>query len=457
MENGSGTLQMATLNLQQEIPLDDSWDVVVLGGGPAGSAAAIAAAREGARTLLAEATGCLGGMATAGLLAAWCPFSDGEKIIYRGIAEKVFTASKAGIPHVRPDALDWVRLDPEALKRIWDDMVTASGASVLFHTRCCAVQTDGRGTVTAVLLANKAGLTAVRAKTYVDCTGDGDVCAWAGAQFEMGAEGTGELQPCTHCFMISNVDEYALNYGLAQPFGNHHESPIFKMRDSGRYPLVRDYHFITLLVGPATVCHNTGHLWITDPTDPQHLSKAMMHGRKLVKQLYDGMKKFSPAAYANAYLAASGELMGVRESRRIIGDYVLTLDDYLARRSFDDEIARNSYPIDIHNTPDEADDFRAGKKGAMERFENYKKGESHGIPFRSLIPKGLHNVLVAGRCISTDRSVQGSTRIMPCCMAVGEAAGMAAAMADDGLVRSVDPGKLRGKLRENGAYLPNSK
>ena len=445
---------MATLNLQHEIPLDDSWDVVVLGGGPAGSAAAIAAAREGARTLVVEATSCLGGMATAGLLAAWCPFTDGEKIIYRGIAEKVLAASKAGIPHVPTDALDWVRLDPEALKRVWDDMVTAAGAIVLFHTRCCGVQTDGRGTVTAVLLANKAGLTAVRAKTYVDCTGDGDVCAWAGAPFEMGAEGTGELQPATHCFMISNVDEYALNYGLAAPFGNHPTSPLFAMRDSGRYPLVKDYHFITLLVGPSTVCHNSGHLWITDPTDPRHMTQAMMYGRKLVKQMYDGMKEFSPAAYANAYLAASGELMGVRESRRITGDYVITLEDYLARRSFDDEIARNSYPIDIHNTPDEADDFRSGKTGAMERFENYKRGESHGIPYRSLVPKGLHNVLVAGRCISTDRSVQGSTRIMPCCMAVGEAAGMAAAMATDGLVRSVDASRLRARLREHGAYLP---
>ena len=128
-------------HLQRSIPIDDSWDVIVAGGGPAGCTAAAAAAREGARTLLIEATGCLGGMGTSGLVSAWCPFSDQEKIIYRGMAQKVFEACKAGMPHINPDALDWVAIDHERLKRIYDNLVVESGAEVLFNTFLADVET----------------------------------------------------------------------------------------------------------------------------------------------------------------------------------------------------------------------------------------------------------------------------------------------------------------------------
>ena len=147
---------MKTFTLtQREVLLDDSWDVIVVGGGPAGCTAAAAAAREGARTLLIEATGCLGGMGTAGLVPAWCPFSDKEKIIYRGLAEKVLDACKQGMPHVKADALDWVPIDPERLKRIYDDLVLEAGAKVLFNTSLCAVETDGQGSVSAIIVVEQ--------------------------------------------------------------------------------------------------------------------------------------------------------------------------------------------------------------------------------------------------------------------------------------------------------------
>ena len=442
----------------REIPLDDSWDVIVVGGGPAGCTAAAAAAREGAKTLLAEFTGALGGMGTSGLVPAWCPFSDREKIIYRGLAEKVFTACKAGMPHVDNNALDWVAIDPELLKRIYDDLVTDAGATVLFHTMVAGVEMECEGVVDAILCANKAGLTAYKAKVYVDCTGDGDVAARAGAEFGKGDETSGEMQPATHCFILSNVNTYHYVHGPRLYAGNPN-SPAWDILASGRYPLIRDEHLCQNLIGPDTVGFNAGHLWDTDSTDPANLSRAMMHGRRLAEEIHKALAEFHPKAFGGAFLAATAQLMGIRETRRIIGDYVLTLDDYLARRSFPDEIARNSYHIDIHTAKDEVEKVRKERKQAVAgRYEQYKKGESHGIPYRCLTPKGLKNLVTAGRCISCDRFAQASIRIMPVCLATGEAAGMAAAHAartSEPDVHAVDTQNLRKRLKEEGAYLPS--
>lgn len=162
----------------RSIPLNTDYDVIVVGGGPSGCTAAAAAARTGAKTLLLEATGSLGGMGTSGLVPAWCPFSDKERIIYRGLAETVFERSKALSPHVAPTDVDWVPIDPEGLKRIYDDLMQEYGVTVLFNTFLCDVDAEN-GEVHAIVTANKAGFTAYSAKTYIDCTGDGDlaVCA----------------------------------------------------------------------------------------------------------------------------------------------------------------------------------------------------------------------------------------------------------------------------------------
>jgi hypothetical protein len=442
-------------SLKREIPVLDGWDVIVAGGGPAGCAAATAAAREGAKTLLIEATGILGGMGTSGLVPAWCPYSDKEQIIYRGIAVEVLNACKAEMPHVKDNDIDWVPIDHELLKRVYDKMVTDSGADVLFFSQCVGVDRDDDGNINYLLVANKAGLQAYKAPVVIDCTGDADLCAFAGAEFEKG-DINGEMMPVTHCFELANVDEYAYLNGVYL-HGHNPDSPIWDIAKDERFPLIKDTHACNNIVGPQTIGFNAGHLWDVDSTDPMSVSKAMIDGRELAHQFRDALAAYCPKAFANAFLVNTGSLMGVRESRRIKGDYTLTIEDWIARQSFTDEICRNSYFIDIHTAKNEVGESLIKKTNpTMERALHYGKGDSHGIPYRCLIPVGLRNVLTAGRAISTDRTVQGSTRVMPVCLAMGEAAGTAAAMAvkNDNDVRAINVDELRDKLRNNGCYLP---
>jgi len=439
----------------RDLPLDDSWDVIVVGGGPSGCTAAASSAREGARTLLIESSGSLGGMGTSALVPAWTPFSDKEKMIYRGLAEKVFRAC-SDVPHIKKDALDWVPIDPERLKRIYDALVTDAGAKVLFHTMLSAVESKD-GKVNTIVVTNKSGLSALRAKVFVDCTGDADLSAWAGADFHKGNEKGEKLMPATHCFALANVDEYALHNGPPM-YGGCADSPVQAMLKSGRYPLIPDTHLCSNIIGPGVVGFNAGHIWNVDNTKPETVSAALITGRKMAEQYRAGLAEFHPKAFGNCFLVMTGSMMGIRETRRIVGDYVLTLEDYVKRRSFADEICRNSYFIDVHWSKEEVEQIRAGRDDWHARCMFYEKGESHGIPYRCLIPKKLDNVLVAGRSISCEQIVQGSVRVMPVCLAMGEAAGMAAALAagkTEGKVRDISVGHLRTRLKEEGGYLPD--
>ncbi len=444
---------MATYTLKpREIQLNDEYEVVVAGGGPAGCAAAIAAARRGAKTLLIEATGCLGGMGTMGLVPAWCPFSDKEKIIYKGIAEEIFKASNAGLDHVKPTDMDWVPIDPEHLKKVYDEKVTEAGVHVLFNTMLSAVEAEN-GEVTTLILSSKSGLTACRAKVYIDCTGDADLATWAGAEvFPM--EDDGGYQPATHCFELSNVDNYGYLHGV-HLHPNNPNSPIYDIVASGEYD-IPDTHMCNNLVYPGTVGFNAGHMWNVDNTDPESISTALIKGRQMAHNMLRALRQYHPAAFANARVSHTAPLMGIRETRRIVGDYVLTVEDYLARRTFEDEICRNCYYIDVHHTADEAKLINSGKWDHEARDRRYGKGESHGLPYRCLTPRGLKNVLVAGRSISTERMVQGSTRVMPVCLAMGEAAGKAAVLAKDAAVvdvHAIDVQELRRQILEDGGYI----
>ena len=379
--------------------------------------------------------GQLGGMGTAGMVPAWCPFSDKEKIIYRGLAEKIFNLSRAGVPHEPKNRLDWVNINPEHLMRVYDQQVAASGAKVLFFSRLAAVEKNAQDQVDAIIVANKNGLTAFKAKVYVDATGDGDLAAWAGADTLK----TDILQSSTLCFSLANVDTYAFRYDSPNLQSDDPNTPINKGIADGRYPKSMG-HICLNLVGPDVVQFNAGHI-DTDATDPWKLSLAMQEGRQLAEQFLKAFQEVSPKAFGNAFLVKTASLLGVRDSRRVVGDYLFTGDDWRARRQFDDEIGRNCYYIDIH------------KSGAVPVF--YKKGESHGIPYRCLTPKGLKNVLVAGRCISTDEEAFGSLRVMPPCLVTGEAAGMAAYHAiQQGHcdVHKVNNQHLRARLKEEGQY-----
>ncbi len=442
---------------ERNIPFDDSWDVIVVGGGPAGCAAAIGAAREGAKALLVEATGVLGGMGTSGLVPAWCPLTDGVRFIYGDLATGIFERCKAGMKHIPADRIHGhIEIDGEALKRIYDDLVTGAGAQVLFNTRLATVETDSSGAVNALLLANKRGLTAYRAKVYIDCSGDADLAAWAGAEFEKGDDG-GAMQPVTLCCIISNVDTEAFQKGPSLHHSNPN-SPGWEMAKDDDFPLLQDCSLCVHVIGPGTVGINALHQWDVDNTIPESTSQGLVTGRKIADQFHRALQKYCPDAFGESYLVTSAPLLGVRETRRIIGDYVLTFDDFKARRSFRDEIARNCYQVDIHPSKEEMLEAIRRRKEPTDRY-CFEKGESHGIPYRCLTPKGLKNVLVAGRSISTDRMVQGSTRVMPVCLAMGEAAGTAAAMAATTVtvdVHDVDTDALRHRLKDRGAYLPET-
>lgn len=425
-----------------KVHFDNQWDVIVVGGGPSGCTAAISAAREGAKTLLIESTGALGGMGTSGLLNAWCPFTDGEKIIYKGLAEKILMESKKGTPHVPDSSYDWQPINTEQLKMVYDSLVTGSGVSVLFFTQLSAVEMKNDNTVDAIIVSNKAGLSALKAKVYIDCSGDGDLSAWAGADYFYGDD-TGSVQASTLCFSVANVNNENYLKEKEHIHGGNPLSPIHKIFGSAKYPLVTDAHLNEKQAGPSFLMFNAGHVQNVNSTNPEQLSAAIIKGRKIAYQLHEGLKENAPDVFLNSYLSGTGALLGIRESRRIKGDYVFTVEDWLERRTFEDEIGRNSYYIDIH------------KKDAQ-RYARYKKGESHGIPYRCLTPAKLKNVLVAGRCISADYQSFGSIRVMPVCLVTGEAAGLAAALAyqrSNNDVHSIDVQFLRKRLKEEGQYL----
>jgi hypothetical protein len=397
----------------------------------------------------------------------FCGYDDREKIIARGIAEHVRLALYRGMPSalearkgVPEDAPDSPAIDPELLKRIYDDLVARSGVRVLFHTQLASVDMAGDGKVDAVLAVNKRGLGAFRARVYVDATGDGDLAAWAGATVEKGDE-TGALQPATQCFMITNVDEERLAQGPGVHFYDP-DSPIWKMIRDEKYPDIIDLHSCFRRTGPGSFGFNTGHVFDVDNTDPESLCRALVHGRKMAGQYRDALAEYHPA-FADSFLSATGSLLGIRETRRIVGDAYLTAADYLAARSFPDEICRNAYGIDVHGP--KARSLEATRMTIAQLKERNRKitrklepGTSLGIPYRCLTPRGLRNVLVAGRCISTDRQVNGTVRVMACCLNTGEAAGTAAAMAAKGSgdVHSVCVNSLRETLKAYGAYLPDA-
>ena len=274
-------------------------------------------------------------------------------------------------------------------------------------------------TIDAIIVSNKAGLVAFKGKVYIDATGDGDLAAWSGASFKRGYDEEGSVQMSSLCFSFANIDSYDYINGPTLYVWKDESTPLYK----------------------AVIQCNAGHMTV-DTTDPWAISEAMILGRQKAVQYLEAMKDVRPSTFSNAFVVKTASLLGVRDSRRIEGDYIFTVEDWRQRKSFEDEIGRNCYYIDVHS----------GKH----KPEHYKKGESHGIPYRCLTPKGIKNLLTAGRCISTDEQAFGSTRVMPCCLVTGEAAGMAAAHAikqtrND--VHKIDTSYLRKRLKEEGQLI----
>lgn len=433
----------------EELAVSAEVDVLVAGGGPAGIAAAISAARAGARTLLIEQRGFLGGMGTVALVPAFCPYSDGEKAIIRGIGLELLERMKAGCePAYRErfgSELDWVPIDPEVLKRVYDDVLIESDSKLLLHTVVSQTVMEASGcNIDGVVIVNKSGRSFIRAKTVIDTTGDADLAALAGAPFHKGGD-TGELQAATMCYLLTHVDRPRFAQYL-QESGDTDQIhlAVQKAQAEGKLPPGRDSVSGLAWIADYLVAVNFGHVFGVDGTKAEDLTVGALEGRKLVKRQLDFFRLYVPG-FEQAHLAATGEQIGIRETRRIVGDYVLTQEDFMNMASFPDDIARNAYFIDIH---------MARSSGAM-HIHHLPPGKSHGVPYRCMLPIGLDNLWVAGRAASSDRVVQGSLRVMPNCFAMGQAAGLAAATAaaGDGCSRSVDVAELQRGLLRQGAWL----
>ena len=436
--------QQQCIDYNQSIPIKYEVDVFIAGGGPAGVAAAVSAAQNGAKVFLAEGQGCLGGMGTSGRVPVFMEFSDGVNFVAAGIGEEILNrlrqAGGAG------DELGF-SIKVEVLKRVYDDMFLERGVNFTFHTRLIGVIQE-EGTVSHAILAAKSGIFAVKAKAFVDCTGDGDLAAWAGAPFEKG-DHEGNMMPGTLCSLWSGIDWNVADRDTTQKrmLQKAFEDKVFTLEDPSLPGMWK--------VGPITGGGNIGHAFGVDGTDEVSVTKAFIEQRKRLVE-YDHYFRNYLDGYKDMELMDTGSLMGIRETRRILGDYMLMLNDFQNRTSFDDEIGRYCGPVDIHaSNPDK--ELHKQIKQAYLTTMRYQKGESYGIPYRCLIPKELKNVLVAGRCISADRSVMGSLRVMPGCFITGQAAGAAAAIMaiENKDARNVDIRTLQKTLKQMGAFLPN--
>jgi len=438
----------SSIDFTRNLSIRYSADVLVAGGGPAGIAAAIAAARNGASVRLIEAHSCLGGMGTAGMVPAFMQFTDGVNFLAGGIGREILDKLRAADGTVPPDGHG---IRAEALKRVYDNMLAEAGVPFTFHTQLVDVLPDRTGHITHAVCLGKSGLFAIEAKVFIDCTGDGDLAALAGAAYEKG-DSDGNMMPGTLCSIWAGIDwQKVRESGLGT--GKRRIEDAFK---DGVFTL-EDRHLPGMWrIGTTAGGGNIGHTFGVDGTDEESLTRAYIWGRKSLLE-YERYYKEYLKGFENMELLATGSLLGVRETRRITGDYILNIEDFNPDSKFDDEIGRYSYPVDIHIArPDKESYEKFHKEFTTMRLG---KGESYGIPYRILTPKGLDNVLVAGRCVSTDRNMQASIRVMPGCYITGQAAGTAAALAarNDGLARGIEIRELQGSLKQMGAYLPNSR
>lgn len=423
---------------QKQIETRYEVDVLVVGGGASGVAAAVSAARMKKKVLLCEANGCFGGVGTSGMVPAFAPFTDGINVTCGGVGLEI----RKNVSKHAPIETYWTSIDAEELKREYDRILTGAGVSFLFFTTLCDVVTDG-SCIDCALFTSRTGIFAVKASIYIDCTGDGNLIALAGGEFELG-DAAGSVMPPTLCSLWGDINFDVYNkVNIPAQLEQAISDGVFTYADrhlSGLFPREGGY-----------AGGNIGHIFDTDPLDEQSLSAAMVWGRKSMLEYTKFYHEYVPGC-ESIRLLGTASMLGVRESRRVKCDYMLGVQDFLARANFEDEIGRYNYPVDIHimNTD----------TGEYQRFQQeyetlrYQKGESYGIPYRSLIPVSFKNALVAGRCMGCDRQMEASIRVMPGCFITGQAAGTAAALAaNSGDVRSVRAKSLQKALLDGGAYL----
>lgn len=438
------------MNYQTELPVFADVDVAVIGAGSAGCTAAIAAARAGARVLLIERHGFLGGTSTAVLDTFYGFYTPGEtaRKVVGGIPDDVIDGLRElGRVIERPNTFGagtGVTYHPEHLKVVWESLVLDAGVRVLLYgVLQDALVRDGR--VEQVVVATKAGLQFVRARVFVDCSGDADLSHFASLGYEL----AGEVEPAqtlTTTFTMSNVDVDRRKTVSKDQL----HALMARAGDSGAYSLPRregsdhitpvDHTTSTIMTRLTSFETRNGH--VINATDPEFLTQAEMTGRRQALEYVRFLIDRVPG-YEHAQLASFSRQIGVRETRRVQGDYRLTREDVLTARQFGDQVGLCGAPIEDHHG------------GADTHWQYLPEGLCVGIPYRTLIPADGENILVAGRCFSATHDAQASVRSMAQCMAMGQAAGTAAALAAPagGSVRDIPLEVLQHRLRDTGAIL----
>lgn len=424
-------------------------DVLVVGGGSAGIGAAVAAARHGAKTVLLESTSCLGGNGTAGMVPALAPFNynqkDGDPLL-RGIAWELVERLDAANGLYGLGKHQWWKLfDKEIAKLVFERMVSEAGVRLRYFTFFHTVERDGPF-VNRAFTVSKSGLEAWRAKVYVDCSGDGDLAAAAGAPIMMGDAATDRMPP-TYCFTVMNVDRAML--GDTRKVNE----AMRRGKLEGRLRNPEDRRGEKDIFGPHAMVFNYNHIYDVDCLKADNLTRGVVEGREIAFELLDYLRETVPG-FQHADVAATGILLGVRETRRIEGDFVLRADAYFESHRHEDDICVYDYALDLHA----AQPSEASQSEYHQLYYNKRTnpGEFFGIPLRSLLAKGLENVAMAGRCISCDRPMLGSIRQLSSSLAMGQAVGTTAAMAlsQGGRLREVSPRDVQNALRRDGAYIP---
>ena len=457
-----------TISYAATVPVVDESDVLVVGAGPAGIAAAISAARNGAKTTLIEKNGYVGGNLTAGLVGP-CMTSyslDGSQQLIKGIYEELILRMEADGGAMHPSKIpagseycgfivfghDKVTpFDPESIKLHATEMLLEAGLHLQLHTFVADTIVEDNA-VRGVITASKSGLEAFRAGVVIDCSADADVATRGGVQFEQGRSEDGLMQPMTMFFRVANVDDDVVRDYVAshpddyRPFA----SIVAEAKAAGEFPIPRKGIGLYKTLDPGVWRINTTRLHRLDGTDVRDLTTGEIEGRRQVAQLMTFFRKWLPG-FENAILLDTAAMIGVRETRRIVGEYQLTLEDLASGRDFDDVIALCGYPVDIHSPTDDG----GGTDGKLQTANVYQ------IPYRTMVPATVDGLLVAGRSLSSTHEAQAAVRVMPPAFAMGEAAGAAAALAVQNAVqpRDVAIPALHEVLLGQGVYLgePNEK
>ncbi len=442
-------------------------DVLVVGGGPAGLGAALAAAEAGARVVLAERYGFLGGNATAALVMPLMSFhtqrtvrsekpgdtallpSDhgpGDPVVagvLKRLLERLVLAGGAIPPSLATGFV--VPFDPEMFKLVALDMLDEAGVHYLFHSLATGVLGEGR--VEGAVFETKSGPIAVRAKVVVDCTGDADLAVRAGAPFEVGRS-DGLAQPMTLMFRIAEFERAGfaayVKQNPQQWRGVHGLWDLVREATSaGDLELPREDILFFATPHEREVSVNSTRVTRVLGTDVWDLSYAECVSRRQMREIAEFLRRYVPG-FEKSYVVQSGVNIGVRETRRIVGEYQLDASDVLGARKFDDAIARGAYPVDIHNPT-----------GSGTTLKRVPPGEAYDIPLRCLLPKSVEGLLVAGRCISGTHEAHSSYRVMPIVMATGQAAGACAALAAEAgkPPRSLPARQVQLELLRQGASL----